>query len=70
MANTEINEEFLDSLSPEEVAGLFATYRDNVRLSKGFATFGGESAESIRQKYEIVRLYLISKLSELRDAKP
>jgi len=56
--------EYLESLSPEEVATALATARDAVNFSKGFAVYEGEKRDIIIARYDFIRMFIMSKLTD------
>ena len=59
-----MNEEYLDTLSPNELVRALVNCNYNVIASKGFAVYGGDTKEQIDNDYTTVYNYIVTKLKK------
>ena len=59
-----MNEEYLNTLQPDELVRALVNCSYNVIASKGFAVYGGDTREQIVNDYNTIYNYIVTKLEK------
>ncbi len=59
-----MNEEYLDTLQPDELVRALVNCSYNVLASEGFAVYGGDTREQIVNDYNMIYKYTVAKLKK------